>query len=179
MPVNNFTSLTLKRKKICLQGLKPSHEYKITNSKSTVTSDAAADDEGDDEESVNPTAVGSGELSKTPQHQSSSNVNSVVVPSVVDDVTVGGSNTRISSSSHGFDSRSGSKSTPTVIEYSEEEKFKDGSNVVSPSTTKTEPSSSHSLYIIVGTISLFTTACILCFVKSYKKSRDTVSPNFE
>lgn len=174
MPINNFTSLTLKRKKICLQGLKPSHEYKISSSKSTVTSDG--DDEEDEEESIDPSAVGSGEPSKTSQHPSSSIVNSVVVPSVVENVAVGGGNTRIS----GFESRAGSKSTPTGIEDLEEKKLKDdGSNVLSPSTTRTEPSPSHSLYIIVGTISLFATACILCFVKSYKKSRDTVNHNFE
>lgn len=181
MPINNFTSLTLKRKKICLQGLKPSHEYKISSSKTTATSDGGSDDdkgEDDDEESVDPTAVGSGELSKTSQHQSSSIVNSVVVPSIVDNVAGGGSITRISSI-QGFESRAGSKSTPTVIEDLTEKKSKDESNILSPSTTRTEPSSSHSIYIIVGTISLFTFACILCFVKSYKKSRDLVNPNFE
>lgn len=170
LPINNNTTLTLKRKKICLKGLRPSNEYKISKSPGDVNTDIDGDDNAEDEEGSNPSKsmTAGGEASKIPtQHEPS---NSVV--SVID---VGG--TRVSGL---IETRvPGSKSV--VVKESERGK-KDGSNV-SPATTFTaESSPTHSLYIVVGTVVLFSTALVLCFVQSCRKSReneDTVNPNFE
>lgn len=161
MPLNHSTNLILKRKKFCLQGLTSSHEYKV--SKST------------EEEEVNPVMSGginSGGINSGSGESKTSSGNSVV--SVVD-VGMARGGLEFESKMVGGGSRGINRAED------ESKKLKDGN--VSQATTNTSPSSptpTHSLYIVVGTVSIFCLACALCFIKTNKsRNNNNCNSNLE